>query len=72
MLADDTNLFHSHKRIKILFKNANNEPEKISQWFKANKISLNEGKTKFTLIHKPRDNDNLSLQLPNLENNNWL
>ena len=45
MFADDTNLFYSHNNIKILFKIANNEPEKISQWFKANKLSLNDGKT---------------------------
>ena len=70
MFADDTNLFYSHNNIKILFKNANDELEKISQWFKANKFSLNEGKTKFTLFHKPRDKDNLSLQLPNLKINN--
>ena len=44
--------------------------EKISQWFKANKLSLNEAKTKFTLFHKPRDEDDLPLQLPNLKTNN--
>ena len=36
MFADDTNLFYCHNNIKILFKNANHELEKISQWFKAN------------------------------------
>ena len=35
---------------KFVFKNANDKLEKISQWFKANKLSLNEGKTKFTLF----------------------
>ena len=30
-----------------------------------------EGKTKFTLFHKPRDNDNLPLQLLNLKINNY-
>ena len=40
------------------------------QWFKAHKLSLNEGKTKFTLFDKPRDKDNLPLQLPNLKINN--
>ena len=70
MFADDTNLFYSHNNIKILFKNANDELEKISQWFKANKLSLNEGKTKFTLFHKLRDKDNLPLQLSNLKINN--
>ena len=58
-------------RVKIVFKNANDELGKNSQWFKVNKLSLNEGKTKFTLFDKPRDNDNLSLQLPNLRINNY-
>ena len=39
----------------------------FSEWFKPNKLSLNEGKTKFTLFHKLRDKDNLPLQLPNLK-----
>ena len=69
MFPDDTNLFYSHNNVKILFKNANDELKKISQQFKANKLSLNEGKTKLTLFHKPRDKDNLSLQLPNLKIN---
>ena len=70
MFADDTNLFCYHNNIKILVKNANGELEKISQWFKSNNLSLNEGKTKFTLFQKLRDKDNLPLQLPNLETNN--
>ena len=36
----------------------------------ANKLSLNEGKPKFTLFHKPRDEGNLPLLLPNLKINN--
>ena len=68
--SDDTNVFCSHNNIKILFKNANDELEKNSQWFKANKLSLNEGKTKFTLFHIPCDKDNSPLQLPNLKINN--
>ena len=65
MFADDANLFYSHKSIKILIKNANDELEKISQWFRVKE------KTKFTLFHKPRNNDNLPLQLPNLRINNY-
>ena len=70
MFADDTSLFYSHKNIKILFKYANDELEKNPQWFKVNLLSLNVGKTKFTLFLKPRDKDNLPLQLPNLKINN--
>ena len=34
--------------------------ENIAIWFQANKLSLNESKTKFTLFHKSWDKDNLS------------
>ena len=36
------------------------------EWFKANKLSLNEKKTKFTLFHKASQKDNLPLRLPKL------
>ena len=52
MFTDDTNCSYSHKNIKGLFYTANSELEKISQWFKANKLSINIKKTKFTLFHK--------------------
>ena len=70
MFVDDTNLFSCQNNMKILFRNTNDELEKISQWFKANELSLNDGKTKFTLFHKSRYKDNLPLQLPNLKINN--
>ena len=53
LFADDTNLFFSHKNLRILFSTMNNELTKISEWFKANKLSLNENKTKYTLFLKP-------------------
>ena len=31
MFVDDTNLFYSHKNMKLSFKNANDALEKISQ-----------------------------------------
>ena len=51
MFADDTNLFSSGKHIKTFFQTASIELEKIAIWFQANKLSLNESKTKFTLFH---------------------
>ena len=67
MFADDTNLFCSGKHMKTLFQTANIE----AIWFQANKISLNQSKTKFTLIYKSWDNDNLGLKLPILKINNF-
>ena len=71
MFADDTNLFCSDRNIKNLFQKANVELNKISEWFRANKLSLNADKTKYTLFHKPWDKDNLPLKLPVLSINDY-
>ena len=71
MFADDTNLFCKSKTVKTLFLKANIELKKISEWFQANKLSLNEDKTRFTLFYKLQDRDNLPLQLPVLKINNY-
>ena len=67
MFADDTNLFCSNKEIKPLFLKANLELGKISEWFRANKLFLNEDETRFTLFHIPQVRDNLHLRLPTLK-----
>ena len=64
MFVDDTNLFSSHSNIKNLFNNVNLELNKVAVWFKVNKLSLNEGKTKYTFFHKFRQKDNIPLKLP--------
>ena len=43
------------------------ELKKTSEWFRANKLSLNEDKTTFTLFHRFPDRDNLPLRLPVLK-----
>ena len=72
MFADDTNFFLSHKNVKEMFKLMNIELEKINVWFKANKLSLNADKTKFTLFHKSSQSENLPLKLPDLTMNNTI
>ena len=67
MFADDTNLFSSNKKIKLLFLKENLELWKRSEWFRAIKLSLNKYKTRFTLFHRPQDKDNLPLRLPALK-----
>ena len=44
MFADDTNLFCSHKNIKTLFQIVNSELKLVTEWFLANKLSLNAKK----------------------------
>ena len=48
--------------IKIL-KLFNGELKKIGEWFKANKLSLNNRKTKYTLFHKKSSKGDLPLKL---------
>ena len=39
--ADDTNILLSNKSVELLAKNMNQDPKNLSQWLKANKLSLN-------------------------------
>ena len=72
MFADDTNLFCSHKNIKTLFQIVNSELKLVTEWFLANKLSLNakKKKTKYVLFHKVTMCDSLPLQLPAMTLNN--
>ena len=47
LFADDTNAFMWHKDANYLSDMLNLEMDKLSVWFKANKLSLNLKKTKF-------------------------
>ena len=51
MFADDTNLFISGVNVGDLFSDVNCELNKISLWFRVNKLSLNLAKTKYSLFH---------------------
>ena len=66
MFADDTNIFYEHKDLKTLFSLDNQELQKINECFEANKLSLNIGKAKYFLFHKPSRKDDLPLLLPRL------
>ncbi len=54
LFADDTNLFCSHKDFSSLGNIINGEIEKLSEWFKANKLSINNIKKSNYMIFKPR------------------
>ena len=51
MFADDTNLFISDENIGKLFQQMNKKLKNVSTWFKANKLSINIDKTKWTIFH---------------------
>ena len=67
MFADDTNLFLSHQNINTLFKIFNEDLKIIGDWFKANKVSLKNRKTKYNLFHKISSKENLPLKLQALK-----
>ena len=71
MFADDANLFFSNCNISVLFATVNSELRKISQWFLANKLSLNVTKTKYSFFHKTSKKDDIPLKLPRLQTNNY-
>ena len=54
LFADDTNLFFSCKDMLHLFNTVNSELDKLSIWFKANKLSLNIKKTNYILFGNKR------------------
>ena len=64
MFADDTNLFLSNKDINKLFNDVNVELQKLSSWFKANKVSLNLTKTNWTLFHSQKKKRLIENDLP--------
>ena len=71
MFADHTNLFFSHSDINLLFEKMNKELTNVSNWFNANKLSLNVKKTKFSFFHKLSKKDYIPLRLPNLNINGF-
>ena len=50
LFADDTNLFYSSKSISDLQHVLNHEMAALSEWFKANRLSLNIDKTSYMLF----------------------
>ena len=54
MFEDDTNLFISDSNIENLFETMTEELRKVANWVKANKLSLNNSKTKYSLFHSTR------------------
>ena len=69
MFADDTNLFFTNANISELFVNVNNELQKISKWFKLNKLSLNIKKTNFIMFsnkYKILNTESLNVLIDNI------
>ena len=69
LFADDTIIFYTLIRIKVAKTNTiNEELKEVSNWFKANKLSVNDGKTNYMILGTPHmtsrktsDNSNIVL-----------
>ena len=69
MFTNDTNLFISNFNIENLFQTMDEELRKVANWFKANKLSLNISKTKYSLFHSTRKRkDILNILFDNIDN----
>ena len=51
MFADNANLFFSEENIGELSQQMNKELNSVSTWFKANKLSINIDRTKWTIFY---------------------
>ncbi|XP_065667552.1 uncharacterized protein LOC136087866 [Hydra vulgaris] len=56
----------SNRKQYISYDGVNKELDNLTQWFKANKLSLNITKTKYTLFHRVHKKENIPRKLPNL------
>ena len=63
LFADDTNLFHCDDSITNLILVLNRELQHISDWFKANKLSLNASKSNFIVFGNKRVPNNIALDI---------
>ena len=61
--VDDTNIMQPNKSLDVVSKNLNKDLKSLSQWLKANKLSLNISKTELVIIHRNTASIDHSLQL---------
>ena len=54
LFADDTNIFFSHRDQNYLVETINSELNKLTEWFKCNKLSLNAKKSSFMTDRRGR------------------
>ena len=53
LFSDDTTCVKSGGNLPLLFREVNLEFQKLGEWFRANKLSLHPGKTKYSIFCNP-------------------
>ncbi len=68
LFSDDTTLFCSSPNIRQLFNQVNEDLESLDDWFRANKLSLNLGKTNYMVFDRGKqvNMDNMILTINDL------
>ena len=63
LFADDTTVYASSSSLPELYKNINTELNSLADWFYANKLSLNVGKTNYVLFTRKTVITNLDIKI---------
>ncbi len=62
LFADDTTVYISNKNLRFIKENLKHDLTSLSDWFKANKLTLHLGKTNFILF-KPKNFKEVNIEL---------
>ena len=54
LFADDTTILYSHNDLANKIQMVNNELQKVTDWFKTNKLSINADKTNYMIMGTPQ------------------
>ena len=57
LFADDTTIYHVGHNIPDIYENINSDLGQLTDWFRANQLSVNAMKTKYMLISKHTNNE---------------
>ena len=63
LFADDTKIFFSHKDFNLLPEILNSKMHKLTQWFRANKLSINFKKSNFMVFRPPQRRQTLDISI---------
>ena len=65
LFADDTSTIYSHNDLKNIEETYNNELKNVSEWLRANKLSLNVLKSKLVIFHSKykKINQNIKIEI---------
>lgn len=55
LFADDTTIYISNKNLNYLYESVNVDLKHLNDWFRANKLSLNVGKTHYMMISNSKN-----------------